>query len=166
MASYPPLLFWKGETVKDIHPTTPITNIISKITGSPSRLWGVRRSINEVIPSGNTKQIQSVILPEPQNVPTELLGSEPNPQEKINNFIENNLHSLSGREDKFQSISGQQDIFHSLAGLYDNIQSQIYTSIGPKWPSLSSTGSHPANQCVSINFASFYSDEQFLHKLS
>ena len=109
-------------------------------------------SINGVSPSGKTKQIQSVILPEPQNVPTELLGSEPDPQEKINNSLENNLHtlsgckdkfqslsgqhnifhSLSGHTDKFQSLSGQHNIFHSLAGLNDNIQSQIYTSIGPK----------------------------------
>ena len=53
-----PFLFWKGETIKEINPTTPITAVISHITSeSPSGLWGVT-STNQVSPSdrqsGNT----------------------------------------------------------------------------------------------------------------
>ena len=46
-----PFLFWKGETIKEINPTTPITAVISHITSeSPSGLWGVT-STNQVSPS-------------------------------------------------------------------------------------------------------------------
>ena len=48
-----PFLFWKGETLKEIHPNTPITDVISLLaTESPSGLWGVS-SRNQVSPSGH-----------------------------------------------------------------------------------------------------------------
>ena len=89
-----------------IHPTTPNTNIISKIAGSSSGLWGVT-SMNEVSLSGKNKQIQIVILLEPQNLPAELLSSIPNLQEKTNNILDNILHSCSTQDDKCQSLSWQ-----------------------------------------------------------
>jgi hypothetical protein len=45
-----PFLFWKGETMKDIPPTTPIPQIIADLKGytSPSGLWGVTSGLKEV----------------------------------------------------------------------------------------------------------------------
>ena len=45
-----PFLFWKGETMKDISPTTPIPQIIADIKNytSPSGLWGVTSGLKEV----------------------------------------------------------------------------------------------------------------------
>jgi hypothetical protein len=150
-----PLLFWKGETLKDIHPTTPITDIISKITQSPSGLWGVT-SINEVSPSGNKKQIQSV-LPDPQKAPTDLPVPDPKAQEIISNLQENNFHSLAFSENKFHSLSGPK--VHPDY-IFDNSEYRIRI---PKWPFLvnptkdsipptthyDSTGSHYDTECDS-----------------
>jgi hypothetical protein len=42
-----PLLFWEGETIKEINQTTPITAVISQIaTVLPSGLWGVTSTNN------------------------------------------------------------------------------------------------------------------------
>jgi hypothetical protein len=45
-----PFLFWKGETMKDIPPTTPMPQIIAELKNytSPSGLWGVTSGLKEV----------------------------------------------------------------------------------------------------------------------
>jgi hypothetical protein len=41
-----PMLFWKGETIKDIHPNLPMPQVIEAMaTGTPSALRGVSRHI-------------------------------------------------------------------------------------------------------------------------
>jgi hypothetical protein len=63
-----PMLFWKGETMKDIHPNLPITQVIEQTkAGSPSGLRGVT-STSRVSPSGAADETSGTQLVHAENL--------------------------------------------------------------------------------------------------
>jgi hypothetical protein len=62
------MLFWKGETIKDINPNLPIPQIIASIKdGPPSELRGVT-STNRVSSSGVPKKLKKTQLEHTENL--------------------------------------------------------------------------------------------------
>ena len=63
-----PMLFWKGETMKDNHPNLPITQVIEQTkAGSPSGLRGVT-STSRVSPSGAADETSGTQLVHAENL--------------------------------------------------------------------------------------------------